>query len=693
MVLIVTTTTILPAQSDEQWSALFLDAAEDIFKPTEPLQVFLPESMPAEILEWLALELDEVDVSEIVSLEQVTGGQIVTVTPPEPLKTGDHVLRLLEFTQAGDVIEHAIWEFQVSAGEAQVTAAAQINTAAQRFFSSTIILEGTYRIAEENIDRSLSKGNSQGSASLHGIVQGETWLTESSASFLYDSSGAQVGALNADQANGVIRDGRDFELAEYLVSARSPNISALVGHHQPVSNSLLIQDFHRRGASLTTQTNNQSVVASGFAYRTEPVSGFRFGAGIGDRKHRVAGGIVSLSPVSGNKELLTITSTYIDGAGEDHSGIGITGSDIKPAGIGRSIAIESQMINNRLQLNAERAETDYDFDGEKDDFQSENGQADSFQGLFHVWQNKQIGERQASWNVGFEQKKIDLFFRSLANPSLPFDRKLQRISSVFQSGGYAMQLQLAREEDNVEQDKTLPTLRNDLASLLLSYTPTPKTDDQGQPVSRWYGQPSYSVSTQYSSQEQVHVPIELIDFKVDRLTSFYQGGASFQHDTWYWGLNHTYGLEKSFGQFAQQNRHRLTDLSLQFLLGDRLTFSTQGQYNSIQDRDTFNSSRSWLAALDTRISFFDQRLITSFNYSLNQDGAKDDSVNSETETLGLRLDWILRTAQNNRPGWTVWLQGERQSIDDRLAPQNDLQIHQAFLGARMDWPVAYPNSN
>jgi hypothetical protein len=297
---------------------------------------------------------------------------------------GTHELRLMEFSADGDVIERGIWNLQVVADSGPNLSSDQLSLA-QRFFNATIVLDGSYRIAEEDVDPSAAKHGGQGSISLVGSSQGVQWSTESSASFLYDSKGAQVGQLLADQQGGEIRKGRDLELAEYLLTAKSKNISAIIGHHQPAASSLLIQDFYRRGASVTGQNESKSLMATGFAYHTEPVSGFRFGAGIGQQNHRVAGSMVSVSPLTGSAKALTVTATYLDGAGEDHSGLGVGGVNIQPAGVGRSLAIASDMIDSRLQLRAERAETDYDFDGSKSDFQSEDGSATAFQGLFHIW--------------------------------------------------------------------------------------------------------------------------------------------------------------------------------------------------------------------------------------------------------------------------------------------------------------------
>jgi hypothetical protein len=667
-----------------QWTPTLVADSEVLSSGSETLRIRLPDDMPPASLEWLALELDGIDVSEIVQLEQDGETLVVAVTPVQPLAAGAHELRLVEYTPDGDIIERGVWRLMVEGG-------APTPRDAVRFFAANFVLEGSYRIAEaEDVDLFSDKVQGQGAATIQASSSDGQRESEVLANFLYDSNGSLAGTVDAaDPIPGADpRTGRDFELGEYRLSTASRNVSAILGHHAPANSGLLIQDFHRRGVSVTAQTDSGSLVGSGFAYRTEPVSGFRYGAGIGDVEHRVAGSMLSISPLAAGKDPLTITATWIDGEGQDHSGLGVAGNNVQPRGDGLSLALESHLANRRLRLRAEHAETRYDLDGRGSDFERDEDDAQSFLGLFHIWRGKAVGDRQANWNVGYEQKEIGLFFRSLANPSLPFDRSLKRVFSVMQVGGLSMQLQLAREQDNVRNDPILPTLSNELATFALAWSPIPDLDENGDLVRRWYGQPTLSFSAQYSDQLHENLPVLLADSGVDRQTSTYQGGISFQYDTLFWGINHSYGLEKDFGLFGSRNRHELSDITVQWQAGQSLLVGAQVQYNSILDRLDGRVGRSWLAGFDARFSSFDDRLSTTLNFNVNQDGASDDSIDSETRTVGLRFDWALRQASANRPGWTLWLQGERQQFEDRLNPEFDQSPYQVLLGARMDWPVS-----
>jgi hypothetical protein len=663
------------------------------YEPLEDIYVFLPDTMPLETFDSIALLLDGIDLSEVVNVQAVDGGHVVIVSHAEPLAAGDHELQLLEYTDTGDINQRGEWNVRVLGDGHTVDSTDSDAADAKYFFASSFVLEGSYRLAEDTSNNEFDKANAQGSLSINAGTVGERIQTELAASFLYDSRGVQTEGLSEDQAadfNGGAEPRREVEIAEYLLSARSPNLSAMVGHHEPATRGLLVRDFNRRGVSLTAQTKAQALVASGFTYCTEPVSGFRYGAGVGDREHRVTGGVVTLNPMRGNPQALSVSTTYLDAQGEDNSGVGLGGNRTLSSGMGKSVVIDSHTFDQKLQLRAERAETEFDRDGSGINATSKDGEATSFLGLFHINSEQSNDKPPLSWQIGYETREVDLTFRSLANPSLPFDHKLSRIFSVFQRGGLALQLELAREQDNIDNKPGYATLRNDAVSLSMNYSPTIGVDDEGQRQRHWYGQPTFSLASQYSDQSHVQLPSALSDTRVDRQLNNTQLGAAFQYDNWYWGVNHSYALEKDFGDFAQQLRHELTDLSAQMLLGDSFQISAQAQYNSIIDRATRDGQRSWLTSIDTRMAFLDQRLTASLNLSVSEDAAKDNSIATQTRTLGLRIDWILRNPRDNLPGWSLWLQGERQEVDDDLQPALNQSVYQVFLGAKLNWPTTVP---
>ena len=81
------------------------------------------------------------------------------------------------------------------------------------------------------------------------------------------------------------------------------------------------------------------------------------------------------------------------------------------------------------------------------------------------------------------------------------------------------------------------------------------------------------------------------------------------------------------------------------------------------------------------------KLDLGLDFSLNQDASSDDSLDMETETIGINLGWQVRRPTQTRPGWQVWLRGERQDIRDDVQPGNNRSPYQIFVGLRMDWPT------
>ena len=667
---------IVWAQSD--WSAEYI--VSDSLESDTSLRILLPEHVSEDILPWLAIELNNIDVTEIASLHESSAGFVIALDPPRMLNSGAHVLRLVQYRDDGSFIERGNWQIGADRNLA-------LQSEIQRFLGTTTYIDGSYLLSDGTNSNDDRKIHGTGASNISYSSQGDNWAVENSIDLVYDSNGVDVTSVTQDDLslNTDTRQGREVDLGEYLLSAKSSKLSALVGHHSLSSNGLLIQDFHRRGVSINAQSESKRLVGSGFAYRTEPVSGFRYGSGISNNRHRVAGTILSVSPLANNTDALTISSTYLRAKGEDSSGTGISGSGNQSEGDGGSISINSSTLDGRLNLRTEHAKTDFDLDGDDTVFSRSNDKATIFQGLFHIWQNKETETGYSSLSVGLEKKEIGLAFRSLANPSQPRDIAVEKFYSVLQINGFALQFEFLEEHDNVDDDLSLPTLTSEIATLQLSWTPQQRVDESGEFITPRFGLPSIYVSVQYNDQLHTNVSADFLDLAADRQSNNYQGGISFQHQNWYWGLNHAYSLEKDYGSFASRIRNKLTDISFQRQYGETVHLGFQTQYNSALDRNTAEVNRSKLAALEGRFALLDQKLVSSVNYSVSRDTDNNNSIDAKTTTYGLRVDWLVRTAKDNKPSLSVWMQGERQRYTDQVNEENNLDPYQVFLGIRMDW--------
>lgn len=660
---------------DVDWVPNLLSAAQDMRQPAEALRIQLPSEVTDDVLQWLALELDNVDVSQIVQLETTPQGRFVVLRPPQPLGFGLHELRLVQYTPEGDIIERGVWKFDI-----QQTARFR-----EASFAAHTTLDISRRIDEDELPDLPNETQAQGASSVQGRLAEDQWEAVAEANFLYDSVGVQGRGSSTD-----FRGGREFDLGEFLVAGRTEHVSALAGHHALRHQSLIMQGFHRRGVSLTGATASKMLSASGFAFRTEPITGFRDGLGVGRHEHRVAGSMVTARPIPGQGNALAVTATYLRGQGEDGNGVGVSGEELITAGDGWSVVAESRLAQDRVKLRGEVAETDFDIDGDQDVFEQERDDAHQLLVEIAPWLGKTLNGQPVHWNFGAEYREVGLFFRSLANPSLPFDKELVRAFSTLQWGGLALQIQGGREKDNVDDIEDLPKLRNQLVLGNLSYTPQPKYDENGQPQLNWYGQPSFNVSTQYAQLKHTVLPAAFLGGMINQRTTYNQLGASFQYHTWSWSVGHGFGREDDLTGFLSDRRNELSDLAANWQIAERVLLGAQLQYNTITDLRSSLTTRSWIGNMSAEAVLIRDRLTAGVNLSVNQDGASDDSVDTQTRTYGFSLNWQAIQPQRNWPGLLIWLRGERQEFEDDIAPQNDRSPYRVFLGASVNWPVSVP---
>ncbi len=658
-----------------EWVPELVPAEQELRRPTEPLRIQLPAEVTDDVLQWLALEIDNIDVSQIVQLESTPRGRVVVVSPPQPLSFGTHELRLVQYTPEGDIIERGVWKFDI-----QQTARFR-----EASFAANTTLDVAHRVDEDELPDLPDETQAQGASSVRGRIAEERWEAVAEANFLYDS----VGVQNRDAAAD-FRGGREFDLGEFLVSGRTEHLSALAGHHALRHQSLIMQGFHRRGVSLTGSIPNKMLAASGFAFRTEPITGFRDGLGVGRHEHRVAGSMVTARPLPNHHNALALTATYLRGQGQDASGVGVSGDELITDGDGWSVVLESRLAEDRVKLRGEIAETDFDIDGDLDVFDAERDDAHQILMEVSPWLGKTLNGEPLHWNFGAEYKEVGLFFRSLANASLPFDKELVRAFSTLQWGSLALQVQAGREKDNVDDIEGLPKLRNQLVFGNLSYTPQPQYDENGQPQLSWFGQPSFNVSTQYAQLKHTVLPAAFLGGRVNQRTTYHQLGASFQYNSWSWSVGHGFGREEDLTGLMSDRRNELSDLAANWQVGQRVLLGAQLQYNTISDVRSSLTTRSWIGNLSAEAVLIRDRLTAGINLSVNQDSASDDSLDTKTRTYGFSVNWQAIRPQRNWPGVLIWLRGERQELEDAITPANDSSPYQMFLGASVNWSVSVP---
>lgn len=682
---VVLTLYLVSVGAHAQWQPTLAEVAEQVRQPTSDVRIQLPSEVTIETLQWLALEINDIDVSEVVRLEETPDGFVIVVTPPQPLEPGSHRVRLVEYTPDGQILERGLWTLQTG----------NPTGFAEKSLDARTTVDLGYRVEHDEAARSsgLSTGGAagqavaddddfqgDGSARIQARLAKNDWEMEGDASLLYSSLGVDLRNTIDDP-----RDGDELDIGEYLLTRRDQVSEINLGHHAVESDSLIIDDFYRRGVSATRSGVDGRATGTAFAMRAEPMIGHRDILGVEEVRSRVMGGVASVSPFE-NSRALTLSAAALSGKGNDDFGTSLAGRNVLAEGDAASISAESRLMADKLRLRGEYARTDYDFDGINGDLDKIHDDARMLLAEVAPMQGTMLGDSPADLTIGAEYRQTGLFFRSIANSFLPSDKELRRVYSDFRWGGLNMSLSAGKEHDNVDEAPDLPRLDTDLVQFYASYSPRPEYDDQGNLLTPWYGRPSLSTGLQYGRQEQTRLPSDFSG-PLDRRTRSARVSASFNYPEWNWYVGHTLGFEDDLTRLTPDLRNEISDVGVNLSIARRLYTGLQYQYNRIFESDgTITRTSLWGVSLDAVL--VPEKLTGRLNYSMNLDRTTDDSFSSDNAFLSFEIDWQLVQPRENRPGLSLWLRGDFQNFDDRLNTGNDSTPSQVFVGVSADWPVS-----
>lgn len=677
-----------------EWQPVLAQAGDEVRQPTSDIRIQLPAEVTVETLQWLALEINDIDVSEVVRLEESPDGFVIVVTPPQPLQPGSHRVRLVEYSPDGQIFERGNWTIDTGSPSGFAEKSLDIRTTVDlgyrvehdagrpvsRLGPADAPDAGAAGAvaASQPVDDDDFQGD--GSARVRGRLAKEDWTVEGTASVLYSSLGVDLRNTIDDP-----RSGDDIDIGEYLVT-RTDRVSELnLGHHAIEGDSLIMDDFYRRGVSATRSVADGRATGTAFAMRAEPVIGRRDIFGIEEVDSRVMGSVASVSPFD-NTGALTISAAALSGKGNDDNGAALAGRDVLAEGNAASIAAESRLADDKLRFRGEYARTDYDFDGINGDIDSIEDDARMLLAEFAPLQGKTLRETPADLVFGAEYQQTGLFYRSIANSFLPADKDLRRVYSDFRWGGLNLSLSAGKEHDNVDDAPDLPRLNTDLYQVYASYTPQPDYDAEGNVETPWHGRPSLSGGLQYGRQDQTRLPEDFRSGVIDRRTRTARMSVSFYYPDWNWYAGHTLGFEDDLARERPDLRNEISDIGVNFSFGRRAYIGLQYQYNRIHESDgMITRTNLWGASLDAVL--IPQTLTGRVNYSMNLDRTTDDSFSSDNAFVNFEIDWQVVQPRGHHPGLSLWLRGDFQNFEDRVRSVNDSTPSQVFLGVTVDWPV------
>lgn len=663
----LTTVTIAFAQSD--WPVEFKSPSEDNPK----LVIDLPDDLDFSVLTTLAVEVDGIDVTALVSFDN----NDFAYQPVESLANGEHQVRLLILGN-NKVVEKAKWTFQVENSAHSLQQSAQQQLAAAEAwlvssqFNADTLIEYSNRLRQRDIGPAPDHSIVSGSGNVGAELRGQNWSVNARSNYLIQSDEAL--ALN----------GHEADIGEYGIDAQYTGDSfqsgLSVGHHGIGMDSLLFSSFQRRGMSAQVASINERVTANVFAFRPDTQTGLRDFTGLSDSENRLEGVSASIKPFSSDYDALRVTALYYDGEGST-GGIGIGGEEEVSTSTGAGVVVEKSFARGKVDIRAEYAFSKYDADGggiaaveDDSDAWSLNIQARPFDSLI-------VADKPVDMIIGAKYERIASFFESLANQGLAADRDATTLYSQLYWGGFSANLNLLHELNNVDDLAGLPTDRMRYVNWNANYI----FEQQSQQLA-WLGSPYLNFSGFYSRLDRDDTPENYLGVDTDNTSSSYTLGGGSNYQDWYWSLTHTLATVEDHAGTASDTRNNFTSFGLGWTASDRLTLNGDLQYGVFEDNDNDDTSYSTNMNLGLRSVLVPDTLNLNVNYNLNLSGADNDSP--DKHIINSELAWTIKQAQINNPGFAIALRGSVERTNANSTITDDETEYQVFAIFRITAPLS-----
>ena len=635
----------------QDWTAVWSEADSGAaIDGGETIILEVPSALSAETVSGLAAELDGFDVTAYM---QVGSGQLV-LSPPEPLDSGSHNLRLVEY-QAGGIIERGSWTFQA------------IGSGPELNLSGNLSAEYVRRVAENNLQEpkpGLDSG--RGTIDTRASLSSGDWTLESDVQALLDSRQDQ--SVNDDVAEGNLRLGAYYE-------GQNLDVAAQLGRHGIKANNLLMSGFQRRGASLTSSTKQDRLSVSVFAHRPDDAIEFKDMFGLNDDNNMITGTHVTWQPFERWSEKFILSGTYYNGRGQSfgQNGFGPIPDNQRDSG-GYAFAADTYWFDNRLYIAGEVAETENNFG-----FGDQDSDARSAEIRYDLFRNTQLGDTPFNMNVGVKYNEIGTLFSSLANQGLASDVETLQYYSTAYYGGLSAQVQASRVTNNVDDFAALATDQLWTYQFVSNYTPSWSNTPQ------WLGSPSFYVNGMLSDGDRKRAPVEFASFDFDQKQRSFSAGMSSSYQKWSWTAGYGYSSFEDFTDVTSDRDQHNVDLGLSLSLWDRFSLNPYLRWSQFEDQDFGQEDDNWDVSLSGQVLWIPDALDTSFNATANLQSG--DNAFADTYTVNTTTTWVFLQPEPNRPGAAIDLSAVYQTSDFIFG--QEFEQFQAFARLKLMMPIQY----
>lgn len=645
-----------------KWTPQLLAPSGDIRKGSEPIRIQIL-GLPANAAKTLTFEVDDIDVTSVVKQQ----GDVFTFTPTQAMTKGNHTIRIVENAADGSIIERGSWKIDIRKSRGLRESSAALNAT----------MTYSRRVSDDGLIGPDIPGKNQGTGSFQfsGAAANKNWRLKANVDIVYNSQTDQTQRKHA------------WDVAQFLLTHSVGSVETNVGHHAIAApDSLIIQSLNRRGISVRYHKPEAGFNFGGFAISGSEVIGATGGLGAGNPDNRISGLSLTARPLRSNRNKLEISSTVLSGQGSE-AGDAEGGDPTIVSGSAANFVADTNFLKQKLRIRGEIAASRFDADGSGAALKEESDNAHALLLQYTPWLDKQVKGKPFGLQFGFENKRLGTFFRSMANLSAIADKDLNRGFFQLNWSGFDFQASLGKEKDNVNDIAGLGQSETTQTVLNVTFSPEQKYKKDGTPITKWWGQPNYSLSYFKSDQKVIKASPVLALGKLTS-TSNLEGTAAFTYNTWDWSVSLSQGKEEDFTGLNPDTETDGINLNASFRIGEKLTISPSLQFSTIDDQTSGIDTDTTVAGLTVGY-VINSKINTSFTYNLNQEEAGTDgiivAIDRETTDYTVAVNWVIKNPRENKPGLTLSLQGSRNEVDDKIDPTLSTDTTQVFLTATIGW--------
>lgn len=626
------------------------------FQPSEPIIIRLPEGISEGELSNLYLELNGIDITQMVSLE----GRDVIFTPATPQNPGAHALRLVKMGRNGKLVELSRWNFNV-AGQAEMPGQSSVRGTADATYS--------YLAArDEGLDDGTDRHQVTGKLKVNGSGQKGSWLF----------GGNLTGFASSEDDNNPAQD--YVEVGDYLLSAErlSDTLSAELkfGQHKIDANNLLVRNFNRRGASASLGVNGEQAVITGFAQNPKRSIGNDNFTGLQEHDQRLTGVNARVQPIASWGRKLELETTVYRGEGAVFgAGTGVPEAS-NDVGSGYQLGIKSELIEDKLGLRAQYANSRYDFDGSGAAIGPEDDRAYAASVTYSPLGSGVTADGKVrKWTLELSYNRTGTFFRSMANPLIEADRNSYALKSNLLYGNFLLDSEVALLTDNV----------NDIATLPREGAVNAWFDGSYAPEKAMWGQPIFTFSGKLSDENRKETPVGYAGPGLDRISGSLTGGVTMNHEGLMWSLSHTYARLKDHETNSNTYGSHFTDLSFEYQPAAWVTLRPGVQYEFL-DENADGVSHAWHANLGAETVLLTDTLYNTSNLSALLNDGKTSLGNEFT--FDTDFTWQIRQAAQNKLGYALSVYGAYSAVEPN-STTDSTDDARLFLRLKLSSPFAF----